>query len=525
LVLTRDYFATTIAPQDNKGPAVVGSTFTGPGQGTWGYPRNQGECSSTTYLHYRQFGFAQDWGGTPPQVGAPGYQFPVTHQAGTDAWIYSITYTNGVENWGIMRTPVNNIQVTEAGQVVAQMYAGSGHGADGLLDSNWQPVGSSTMTQFPQYPYGRRPTINWVGGSINRWVLMGYAPTPTAGGTPGSVDGSGGIVMWDLGPYPWAVLDAALAGFLPPDPTNNPLFTPVFGSMLESTCKYPSDGTVTCMATTTGSFLNTGTDQYGPYYRWVRFVPRAQAVPVNHTSWFGTRNTHIANGLDALWLMDMPVWSTTITDYAGAKPGKPNGYQITGIGAQLAVNNGQGLTCGWPQNAAFANPTTVTVTTQYSAALTDFTALLTFRHDPNQPAVSSETVLDKTDFQILRNTTTANSWRVKVGATTSSAFPLITDGAFATLVVRRSGSQVTVYGSAGIGSSLPLAALTTFSDGTALGTNALTLGSLAGGTQPFYGTIGELAIYSRGLSNPELITEMSAVRSDMASRTPMVVIP
>jgi hypothetical protein len=279
------------------------------------------------------------------------------------------------------------------------------------------------------------------------------------------------------------------------------------------------------MASTTGSFLNAGTDQYGPYYRWLRFVPRDQVVAEDHTSWSGTKTTHIANGLDALWLMDMPVWSTTITDYAGPKPGKPDGYRITGIGAQLVVNNGMGLTTGWPQADAFSQPTTVTVTTPYNVALTDFTALMTVEHDPNQAAVSSETPFDKTDFQIFRNGSTANSWKVMVGATTSSAFSLGTDGAFATLVVRRIGSSVTVYGSAGIGSDLPLTALTTFDDGTTLGANTLTLGSLAGGTQPFYGTLGQLSVYSRGLSDLELITEMGVVRSDMASRTPTVVIP
>jgi hypothetical protein len=419
-----------------------------------------------------------------------------------------------------MRTPVNSITVTEHGQVVAQMYNGTGHGADGLVDSNWVNVGTSVGTMFNQYPYGRRPTISWVGGGINRWVLMGYTPTPAT-----AVDNSGGILLWDLGPYPWAVLDAVSAGFLPSDPIQNPRFMPVFGSMLESTCMYPTDGTVTCMATTTGSFLNAGTDQYGPYYRWVRFVPRDQSVSLPHTSWFGTKTTHIANGLDALWLMDMPPWSTTITDYAGPRAGKPNGYQVTGIAAQLVVNNGMGLATGTPQAGDMGNPTTVTVTTPYNVALSDFTALLTFRHEPNQAAVYREMPFDKTDFQVFRNDSTANFWRVKVGGTTSPVFPLMTDGAFATLVIRRIGSAVTVYGSSGISPDGRLVALTTFRDGAPLGANTLTLGSLAGGTQPFYGTIGEVAIFSRGLSDAELITEVAAVRSDMAARNPGVLIP
>jgi hypothetical protein len=62
-------------------------------------------------------------------------------------------------------------------------------------------------------------------------------------------------------------------------------------------------------------------------------------------------------------------------------------------------------------------------------------------------------------------------------------------------------------------------------DDTVLGANALTLGSLAGGAQPFYGTLGELAIFSRGLSDAELIREMAAVRADMAARNPSVAIP
>ena len=112
-----------------------------------------------------------------------------------------------------------------------------------------------------------------------------------------------------------------------------------------------------------------------------------------------------------------------------------------------------------------------------------------------------------------------------MGATTSSAFSLATDGTFATLIVKRVGPAVTVYGSGGIGSSLPLTALATFSDGTALGANALTLGSLSGGTQPFYGTLGEMAIFSRGLWDEELIREVAAVRADMAARNPSVAIP
>jgi hypothetical protein len=199
-------------------------------------------------------------------------------------------------------------------------------------------------------------------------------------------------------------------------------------------------------------------------------------------------------------------------------------YNTTGLAH--ANYSGQGMNgFGFPDSVGYGKQTTATITTPYRVALTDFTALVTFQHDPNGTIPSAETVIDKTDFQVFRNTTTANSWRVRVGATTSSAFSLTTDGVFATLVVRRVGPAVTVYESSGVGASLPLTALTTFSDGTALGANALTLGSLSGGGQPFYGTLGELAVFSRGLSDSELIREVDAVRADMAARNPSVVIP
>jgi hypothetical protein len=448
---------------------------------------------------------------------------------GTDAWIYHFAYTNGIENFSVIRTPVNNIAVTQNGQTINQIYNGTGHGSDMLLDSNWTTItdaGFGSYKDFNEYPYGRRGTISWIGGGINRWVFLGFAPTPAPiTGSEGYNDGSAGILAWDIGPYPTAMLDATLAGYIPPDPVNNPTFGPTMPQLLESSCLYPADGSVTCKVAVTGNFLNSGTDEYAPFYKWVRFVPRSQANPTPHTSWFGTKTTHIANGLDALWLMDMPVWSTTITDYAGPKAGKPNGYQVTGIATQLVVNDGDGLRTGWPQADSMTNPTPVTITTPYNVALTDLTVFLTFKHEGTQPVIFNEMVLDKTDFQILRDSSVGNSWKVKVGGTTSSAFSLSTDGAFVTLVVRRVGSAVTVYGNSGLGSTLPLTALTTFTDGTALGANALKVGSLSGGSQAFHGTIGQIAVFSRGLSDSELLSEMGVVRYDMASRTPRVLVP
>jgi hypothetical protein len=53
----------------------------------------------------------------------------------------------------------------------------------------------------------------------------------------------------------------------------------------------------------------------------------------------------------------------------------------------------------------------------------------------------------------------------------------------------------------------------------ALGGNALVLGSLAGGTQGFRGTRASLLIWSRALTDEDMIREMSATRTELATRS------
>ena len=285
------------------------------------------------------------------------------------------------------------------------------------------------------------------------------------------------------------------------------------------------NGTARVRMSTTGSYrefqggsATANTDRYSPTYRDLFFVPRAAVVARQYLG--NGRGQHIASGLDLLYTFDEISLSRTLPNRASVS----DAYSTTGL--SNTNYSGQGMNgFGYPDGTGYTNQQTQTITTPYNIALTDFTAMVTFQHDPNGTIPSAETVIDKTDLQVLRNTTTANSWKVKVGATISPAFTLTTDGAFATLIVRRVGPAVTVYVSSGVGTSLPLTTLTTFSDGTALGPNALTLGSLSGGTQPFYGTLSEVGIFSRGLSDEELIREVAAVRADMAARNPSVVIP
>ena len=82
--------------------------------------------------------------------------------------------------------------------------------------------------------------------------------------------------------------------------------------------------------------------------------------------------------------------------------------------------------------------------------------------------------------------------------------------------------QYTIYSSPQIPSNGYTLPLTTLATGTYSGTitGTLYLGATNGTccTNPFYGTMSNSLIYNRKLSDPELIHEMNALRTDMLSR-------
>ena len=516
LVLTKttDHWATTIAPEANTGPGATGSTYTGAGRGAFGYPTTQAQCTLPLngWMHFARF--CQDWGGATGQ-------FPCTHNAGTDGWVYSTGMSDVPGKLWLQRVRVEDIQITEASMAEGrhQVYIGSGHGSDGLLDSNWVAYDGVSGTDLSALgvQVQVKPQLHWLPAPFNRWALFAWS-WPVAG----DPSQGGAIRVIDLGQYPWAFGDGVVVGNIPKDTVTYARYYPVFPNLIMPTWTDQGDGTARVRMSTTGSYqeqtASANTDRYSPVYHDLVLAPRAGAVARQYTG--NGRGQHIASGLDLLYTFDEMSLDSTLQNRAS----NSGTYDTTGLAH--ANYSGQGMNgFGFPDSVGYGKQTTATITTTYSVALTDFTALVTFQHDPNGTTPSAETVIDKTDFQVFRNITTANSWKVKVGATTSSAFNLTTDGVFATLIVKRVGAAVTVYGSGGIGSSLPLTTLTTFSDETALGANALTLGSLSGGSQPFYGTLGEVAIFSRGLLDEELIREMAAVRADMAARNPSVAIP
>jgi len=246
-------------------------------------------------------------------------------------------------------------------------------------------------------------------------------------------------------------------------------------------------------------------------------------------SYAGGPTTHIAKGLDLFYAFGPWQPRGALTDSA------PGGlYSISGLGTTHPSFDSHGLIdfgfwAGFSRNCTPAcdQPRPYTLTTPYNRALGDFTLAVVFAHYPNSLAVNSnETVLDKTTtgtgLRIFRNGSAANSWRITVGGTTSNAFSLNTDvpagsGAFPMLFIRRSGSSVTVY-TTGALEGLPLVPVESFFDSTTTDTAPLTLGSMAGGLQPFYGTLSHLQVWSRALSDVEMVRQAGVVKAAMEAR-------
>ena len=259
---------------------------------------------------------------------------------------------------------------------------------------------------------------------------------------------------------------------------------------------------------------------YGPLWYNLMLTPRSLAPGAV------SANPHITAGLDLFYDFNMRAISDWLSGslpdrspgaaYTAPTPGLPR-YDKHGMydwGYFLAGANACYPACGAPQ--------TVTVTTPYTKASTAFTLAIVFSHTPDSISpVNNEAPLDKSDIQLTRNGTAANSWKVRIGTTTVGPFALNTDVAqggktWPTLFIRWDGTNISVISSAG--AVVPINTLATGVFTGTLGTTALTLGSLAGGSQPFYGTMSELLVWSRALSDSEIAREAAVIRREMAQR-------
>lgn len=464
-----------------------------------------------------------------------------TAQANNDGYIYS--WGSCAPNICLTRIRVEDLPLMDASKW--QIYTGSHSGDDGIYDSAWSSTPSASTNFGTGFCMGALWMTQFVP-DFNRFLFLC---------TVSNVVGSS-VTLYDLGPYPWGNQVAAGSASWTNDqwPGYYVSFGQINPGSYLKTSTTPLGAIVQLTTTGTVDSFNSGTaglsgyagnsnmsdTSYSPFIAKLTLTPRLTVPPKSQVAAVNRRDAYILNGLDVFYDF-RGVTSGISSALPNLSPNDPTGtYNVgnSGFGGNPGLFSAMGgFQFGFPPQSGDAVASVLT--TPYSKSLTAFTAFLVFEHSTSSTYMgnsnSNETPLAKGSFIIQRNGTTANSWEVKIGSTTVGPFTLATDGtvtpansgivsitpSYIALVVRWDGTNITVYSSAQIprdGYTQPLTTLATGTASTTV-TGTLYLGSADGSfTNPFYGTESDLLLYSRALSDAELIQNMDALRVDMASR-------
>ena len=498
-VKSNDHFLTSIAPEHNTGPGTVGVI-----------------------------------GGDPPSPGNAQYMSPAVNPwpvqqcqdhsincvwvGGADGYTYWLVETiiSGLNRY-IMRCRIENMP--QQNQSPCEFYNGTQTGDDGLYDYNWVSTPGAAHPVWAVTAYGQKPQMAFLP-DFNRYIATSWGFS-AVNQYQGAV-----VLVWDVGPYAWSA--PTLIKTIPRNVAVDANYLPNFPQvLLASYSKISSTPLLSKVTvTTTGDYLtrfgSPDTNDYSPYMHQLTLAAKPATMSRQPLSSNG-RNRQLPAGMDLFYNFSECSWQPSIPDLSPNAVLLNHSYDAnTAAALPLCDTNGMfsfGFNYDGSVGGNGVHYQTYTLTTPYTRALTAFTVFLAFGHYPGALPISpNECVLDKSDIQVCRNGSTANSWTVKVGTTMLGPFSLTTDGTFAGLAIRWDGTNIAVYGSAGLQASLPLTTLAAGTYSGSLGSSAVTLGSLAGGTQPFYGTLSEFLVYSRALTDNEMLRETGAMRREMAGR-------
>jgi len=497
---TTDYWAHSISPQDNSGPSATGAAgidWPTPGNAMW----NRG----TILFDWVQYGQDYNSGGSLPRY------------AGMDGWVYAVT-TDGGPPFSLIRVRTEDLPLQDPTRY--QYYAGAQAADDGLYDTGWtydytqQVKPNNTSTLAASYS---KATMTFIP-DFNRFLMV--ANTQGAGGF------TAGTQIMDL-QYPWS--HVTLIANVPRSPAFINHF-PGFGQLLPATYAKTSNTPTADITLSTasgyGQNSTTAWDDYSTFTRFLSLAPRSGG-PVRPVASSNSRNAHVVSGLDVLYNFQGFGGDVTLINRS---PNDPTGtYNATVTWANALYYDQYGLyNFGWPNTGSgsccWGNNQSYTLTTPYAAPLGAFTAVIVFAHYPatapssggtiTVAVPSNETALSKAGDLIIQRHGTTASWDVIVKGTTVTSTPLgCTDGAFCGFVVRRdSSNNVTVYRSNSIQALLPVTPDGTGVVSGAWSSSAVTLGST------LIGVISESLVWSRALTDAELVREMGVIRRDMAVR-------
>ena len=500
-IKSSDYWAHSISPQHNTGPSatpIAGIDWPGSASTMWN--------RSAFIFQWLQYGQDYNSSGSLPWY------------AGTDGWVYVWLTDSG--RAALARVRVEDLPLQDATKW--QFYYGARSGDDGMYDPQW----AYDYTQELDF----QNTSPLLAGSWSKWSMT-FIPDfnrfalVTNPQIPGGY--TAGTTISDC-PYPWSMCTAI--GNVPRSPTYINSF-PGFGQLLPATYAKTSGSPLSsriALSTASGYRVSSGPmwDFYTTYINQVGLAARSNVSrPVASSN---SRSAHIPNGLDLDYEFKGNSGDTLLRNVS---PNDPVGNYNVSVSVPQAFVFDQygmynfGITGSGPATCCWGSNQNYTLTTPYTNATPGpFTVLLVWAHYPalypgtSGPVAvsipSNETVLAKgPDLRIERNGTAADSWNVSVAGTTVATGLSCTDGTFCAVVVRRDAAgSVTVYRSNSIQQSLPLTPDAAATVGGAWSSSPITLGST------LIGVIAEHLVWSRALTDTELIHELGVVRQVMAAR-------
>lgn len=534
-VCTTDFWAHSFVDVKNHSPAAGGPTVVpGLDAPTPSQACLFGGCNGTPpILGLMQVSPCPDYGGDNQST------FPCTWFAGDENYIYYISPPlSGAAGLVLLREPyadharLNGVDGT--GQTFQEYIGGAACDDRGLYASNW----TNTLTRTHIYNAG----ISTYGNT----QMMVAAPdfhdfllTNWLALTGINISQSSGSTIYSMCGWPWGI--ATPLASVNRDQTDIQFYG-TFGFLVPGT--YQTIDAATHRASIafrqSGSYLNqtpnSTTNQYGSNYYTVNLAdawagPKGNGGP--RFSLNGSSRRFASNGLDLFYTFQDISGTRTITN---ASPNDLAGsYSSTVAQTLIQMVDRYGLyspgfvgTCpGAGTSNCFYGTTNNTpypffAVTPYTAQSNDFTLAVVFNHvnSGSTGPPSGECVINRTTLKICRSTTTANSWLVTVGGTTTAALPVTCDGAgnFCGIVITRAAGAVNVYKTDGVQNTFPLTTLASFTDATQLASDALTIAAKSDGTLQFQGWLSLLAVYNRALADVELQQFTGAMRSFESAR-------
>ena len=453
-----------------------------------------------------------------------------TKWAGMDGFAYS--YVAAYDGIRLARIRVEDLLTQDPDKM--GFYVGKQVADDGIYNSNWDI--SATKFDHAILLNPKQWTALAVNGrgangieamyvtAFNRYVIAyQVALNPDSN--------SGGTLIFDGGQYPWSQITAI------GDARRNTdvyyMGGPEYPQFVAKSQTSANGVTSIHLSHNGGNFGQIYGDpsrnEYDLYMTPnVQFVAKSAAPAANPMLAPG----ELASGMELAYNFDVLTGSLSMPNVAPADAGQQWAWQAADSAHPLMIDDYGAWNFSQPTTSTAGGffPTDkikqdVALATPYAQALSgSLTVIDCFGHYPTTllQVPSANAIALKKGTDLIITWAGGNNWAVSFLGTAVGNVT-IPDNSVGCVVIRRdSSNRVSLYNSAGIGSFLPLTPAAVATASGAWSSNAVVIGDA---TNSFWGIESLLRIWSRDLSDGELISELSAIRGVLRIRGNGSVIP